>query len=100
MAGHGSSMDMGASAAALGISSSSSKKVPLLPLPAKPKNEPKTYVFELELGESNDLTYPEFSWAELVRDAKAKEKSEKQKSGILIILNVEGRLKCYVMNTN
>jgi hypothetical protein len=43
------------------------KKTPLLPSSSsasqsKSNSELKTYVFELELGVSNDDTYPTFSW--------------------------------------
>lgn len=64
---------------------SAAKKMPLLSLTSsqpKRKKEPKAFVFELELGESNDKTYPEFSWAALVRDAKSKELEEKKKQGM------------------
>jgi len=86
MAGHGGSGEVGGFSHGI---ASSSKKVPLLPSPPKVKKEPKTYVFELELRESNDQSYPEFSWAELVKADKAKEKLEKQKVQIgKIIINM------------
>lgn len=66
------------------------KKTPLLSAASQPKacNNSKTYVFELELAESNDKTYPEFSWADLVKDAKVKEvpvKNVKQGNNDFII---------------
>ncbi|ODM95620.1 Ubinuclein-2 [Orchesella cincta] len=60
---------------------SGSKKLPLLPAPPKLKKEPKTFSFNLALAESNEQTYPEFSWVELVRNAKQKEISKKAETG-------------------
>jgi hypothetical protein len=60
----------------------STKRAILLPPPPKLKKESKTYCFELTLGESNDETYPEFSWKELVRGAQKKEAAEKTQAGM------------------
>lgn len=49
-----------------------SKKFPMLS-PPKIKKESKSYTFVLKLAESNDRTYPEISWTELVRNAEQKE---------------------------
>jgi len=69
----------------MAMAGSSAKKVGLTPVnvpgkSTKPKSESKTYVFELELGESNEQIYPEFSWAELVKKEKAKEAAAKAKN--------------------
>lgn len=45
------------------------------------KKDPKMYCFDLELGESNDRTYPEFCWRDLVSDFDAKAVKSKAKSG-------------------
>ena len=59
------------------------KRALLLPPPPVVKKEAKTYCFELTLGESNDKTYPEFSWKELVREAQNKEAAQKAEKGRL-----------------
>ncbi|CAL8069180.1 unnamed protein product [Orchesella dallaii] len=64
---------------------SGSKKMPLLPAPPKVKKEPRTYTFNLALPESNDKTYPEFSWVELVRNDKQKEISKKAETGTPVL---------------
>lgn len=56
-------------------------KIPLIGAASKPKREEKSYWFELKLQESNDETYPEFSWTELVADKKSKEAKNKLSSG-------------------
>lgn len=60
------------------------KRAPLLPAAsakAKPKKEPKTYCFELDIGESNELQYSAYSWLDLVQDSEAKETKAKLESG-------------------
>lgn len=55
----------------------------LLPPPPKLKKEPKTFIFELELEESNELSYPEYSWTELVKTKNDEDFSKKIQSGKL-----------------
>jgi len=57
------------------------KRALLLPPPPVVKKEAKTYCFELKLGESNDKTYPEFSWKDLVKEAQKKEAASKTETG-------------------
>jgi hypothetical protein len=49
------------------------KKIPLLGVSSKPKKDDRTYVFNLQIGESNEETYPEYSWKDLVTNEKAKQ---------------------------
>ncbi|CAG7726855.1 unnamed protein product [Allacma fusca] len=48
---------------------------------AKPKKEGKSYWFDLKLCESNDETYPEFSWLELITERKNKASKERLSEG-------------------
>jgi hypothetical protein len=66
------------------------KNVPLLPGSSNPKvkKEPRTYIFDLELGESTDHHYPEFSWADLVKDARALELEDRKKKGKLHTMKI------------
>jgi len=60
------------------------KKIPQLGVSSKVKKDEKTYVFNLQIGESNEETYPEYSWKDLVSTEKAKQANkERVASGII-----------------
>jgi len=63
-----------------GPAASSNASVPVVTKEANANKTTRTYCFNLKLGESNDVTYPEFSWTSLIRESRRKNKGKSQQN--------------------